>query len=189
MPDFSAGREPLTNPKFDSPDSLQAAVFIDGEKVGKELGFLIDHERSGLTPPDPSVVLGRHEVNSSPSLLDVAPASWGELAGHVFIAEWGDLSPPTSPLRGQAPSGYQVVKVDPTSGDLTSFVANRGGGPASAAGQAGEGLDRPFDVKFGPDGAMYIVDYGVVTIDPSLQPPYSYQAGTGAIWKVSPTVD
>jgi glucose/arabinose dehydrogenase len=38
------------------PDSLQAGIFIDGEFIGKDLGFVIDHEASGLTPPDPSVV-------------------------------------------------------------------------------------------------------------------------------------
>jgi hypothetical protein len=40
-------------------------------------------------------------------------------------------------------------------------------------------------VKFGPDGAMYIVDYGVVEIDMELEPPYDYIAGTGAVWRVS----
>lgn len=188
IPDYSAAREPLTHPKFEVPDSLQAGVFINGEFVGKDLGFLIDHEKSGLTPPDPSLVLGHHEVNSSPCLLDVAPASWDDLAGHVFIAEWGDLAPPTNPLRGKEPAeGYRVVKVNPYTGAVTAFVSNDMGGPASGMGMEGKGLERPFDVKFGPDGAMYIVDYGVVTIDMSLEPPYAYQAGTGVIWKVSKT--
>ena len=187
VPDFSAGREPLTSGKFEVPDSLQAPIFLDGKMIGKDLGFVIDHEKSGLTPPDPSVVLGRHEINSSPSMLDVAPAAWGDRAGHVFIAEWGDLAPPTNPLRGKDPSGFQVVEVDPHSGHLTSFAANAGGGPASARGMKGKGIERPFDVKFGPDGAMYIVDYGMVTIDMSQVPPYVYNERSGAIWKVSKT--
>ena len=98
MPNFSAGREPLTDPKFEVPDSLQAMVFLNGEPIGKNLGFVIDHQASGLAPPDPSMVLGRHEYNSSPSMLDVAPDSWGEWAGQVFISECGDLAPPTNPL-------------------------------------------------------------------------------------------
>ena len=186
IPDFSAGREPLTDPKFEVPDSLQAPIYIDGEFIGKDLGFVIDHEASGLTPPDPSVVLGRHEFNSSPSMLDVAPASWGQWADHVFIAEWGDLAPPTNPLRGEKPAiGYRVVSVDPTSGHLEPFVSNFGGGPASNQGLQGQGIERPFDVRFGPDGAMYIVDYGVVKIDMSKAPPYDYQENTGVIWKIS----
>ena len=189
VPDFSAGREPLTEAKFESPDSLQAPVFINGELVGKDLGFLIDHAASGLTPPTPDVVLGQHEFNSSPSMIDVAPASWGHMAGQVFIAEWGDLAPPTNPLRGKQPAGSQIVRVNPATGHVTPFVRNRRAGPASSQGLQGKGLDRPFDVQFGPDGAMYIVDYGVVKIDMQLQPPYQYEMNTGAIWKVTRSED
>ncbi|MEX2594691.1 MAG: hypothetical protein WD426_18115 [Anditalea sp.] len=186
VPDFSAGREPVTDPKFEVPDTLQAGVFMNGEFMGKDLGFVIDHEASGLTPPDPSVVIGRHEINSSPSMLDVAPASWGDWEGHLFIAEWGDLAPPTNPLRENRPSGFQIVCIDPATGQLMPFAKNIGGGPASAQqGMKGKGLDRPFDVKFGPDGAMYIVDYGVVTIDMSQAPPYDPKENTGVIWKIS----
>lgn len=184
VPDYSAAREPLTEERFGSPDSLQAEIFINGESMGKDLGFLIDHEASGLTPPDPSMVLGRHEINSSPCLLDVAPESWGDLAGQLFVAEWGDLAPPTNPLRGKTPTqGYRVAQVDPTTGAVTTFVSNIGGGPASSSGT--QGIERPFDVKFGPDGAMYVVDYGVVNIDMTKKPPYAYLTGTGAVWKIT----
>lgn len=44
-----------------------------------------------------------------PSSLDVAPEAWGDFAGHLLVADWGDLSPPTNPLRGEKPSGFQVV--------------------------------------------------------------------------------
>ncbi|MBW3544788.1 MAG: sugar dehydrogenase [Bacteroidetes bacterium] len=185
IPDFSAGREPLTSDKFEVPDSLQAMIFINGEPIGKDLGFVIDHEASGLTPPDPSVVLGRHEINSSPSMIDMAPSTWNHWADQAFIAEWGDLAPPTNPLRGERPAGYQVVRVDPASGSLSTFVSNMGGGPASEQGMTGKGLERPFDVQFGPDGDMYIVDFGVMTIDMSQAPPYVYKEGTGVIWKVT----
>jgi hypothetical protein len=185
VPDFSAGREPLTDDKFEVPDSLQAMVFIDGKPQGKDLGFVIDHAASGLTPPDRSMVIGRHEFNSSPSLLDVAPTSWGNMAGHVFVAEWGDLAPPTNPLRGKKPSGNQIVMINPSTGKLEPFVSNVHQGPASMFSTKQEGIERPFDVKFGPDGAMYIVDYGVVDIDMSQAPPYVYRNGTGVIWKVS----
>lgn len=185
VPDFSAGREPLTDPKFKVPDSLQAPIFIGNDSIGKDLGFVIDHQASGLTPPDPTVVVGRHEFNSSPCMLDAAPASWGDWANHLFIAEWGDLAPPTNPLRGQDPAGFQVVRVDPESGQLMSFASNPEGRPASFDGMQGIGLERPFDVKFGPDDAMYIVDYGVVTIDLMQVPPYVYNPNSGTIWKVT----
>jgi glucose/arabinose dehydrogenase len=186
IPDFSAGREPLTSAKFEVPDSLQAMVFVNGQPIGKDLGFVINHEASGLTPPDPSSVVGRHEWNSSPSLLDVGPDSWGSMAGHLFIAEWGDLAPPTNPLRGMKPAGFQIVMVNPANGQLEPFVSNVHPGPASEQGNTGKGLERPFDVKFGPDGAMYIVDYGVVEMDLSSSgSPFMPKKGTGIIWKVS----
>ena len=186
VPDFSAAREPLSDPKFEAPDDLQATVFEGTEtELGKELDFVIDHEASGLTPPDPSLVIGLHPFNSSPSGLDVAPESWGEFAGDVFVSEWGDLAPATNPIRGQAPAGFRVVQIDPDSGQLEPFVGNAAPGPASKQNAAGNGLERPFDVKFGPDGALYISDYGVVNVNPEQMPPYQQMPGTGAVWKVT----
>lgn len=54
-----------------------------------------------------------------------------------------------------------------------------------------EGLDRPFDVQFGPDGSLYIVDYGVVKAGKSLKKSRTSHLdkempGTGSIWKVMP---
>ena len=186
VPDFSAERKPLDWELFEVPDRFQAMVYVNGEPVGKDLDFVIDHQASGLTPPDPSMVLGKHEFNSSPSLLDVAPASWGDMAGKVFIAEWGDLAPPTNPLRGKEPAGFQVVMVDPATGNLKPFAHNLLPGSASSQGNKGKGLERPFGVRFGPDDAMYIVDYGVFEVDLNKEgSPYVPHPGTGIIWKVS----
>ncbi len=187
-PDFSSAREPFTDATFEAPDSLQAPVFQGTEeRLGRTLDFVIDHEASGLTPPSQNAVIGRHPVNSSPSLLDVAPASWGDMAGDIFVAEWGDLAPATNPLR-ETPSGFRVARVDPENpGQAEAFVQNGQPGPASRQGAQGQGIERPFDVQFGPDGAMYIVDYGVVDVIPGQMPPYDQQAGTGIVWKVTPT--
>lgn len=203
FPDFSAAREPLNMPKFDSPDELQAPIFLvrpDGsqELLGKFLDFVIDHPASGLSAPDRSLVKGLHPVNSSPSGIDVAPGTWGRLGGDLFVAEWGDLSPPTNPLR-QQPAGFRIVRVDPTKSleMAQPFVENREPRPASRQGAAGRGLERPFDVKFGPDifrsgrsahradDAMYISDYGIVEIDFTRAPPYRYIPDTGVIWRVT----
>ncbi len=183
-PDFSAALEPLTDPKFELPDELQAMVFLADLPQGKNLGFVIDHAASGLTPPDKQLIVGLHQFHSSPSLLDVAPQSWGDLAGNLFVAEWGDLTPPTDPLSME-PAGFQVVRIAPGNTAVQPFVRNAQPGPASKQAEAGQGIERPFDVKFGPDGAMYIVDYGIVTIDMSKKPPYAYTEKSGAIWKVT----
>jgi hypothetical protein len=50
------------------------------------------------------------------------------------------------------------------------------------------GLERPYYVKCGPDGAMYIVDYGVARINPpGPGTPYEFPPNTGIAWKVSRT--
>jgi glucose/arabinose dehydrogenase len=187
-PDYSATLDPLTNSLFEVPDSLQAMVVVDGKPQGKNLGFVIDHAASGLTPPDKSLIAGLHTFHSSPSLLDVAPTSWGEYAGQLFIAEWGDLAPPTDPTEKKK-IGYQIVRVNPQTKQVTPFVSNHTSGPASMSGAKGQGLERPFDVKFGPDGAMYIVDYGQVNINMARtkegREPYEYIPNTGIIWKVT----
>ena len=186
-PDYSAALEPVSDPKFDSPDSLQAPVLQNGQPLGKQLSPVIDHDASGLEVADQALVLGRHAFNSSPSKLAVAPESWGDLAGQVFVAEWGDLSPNTNPLRDQ-PTGYQVSRVDPASGEVTPFVRNVEPGPASRQGARLEGIERPFDVKFGPDGAMYVVDYGIANVNPARaaegQVPYEFPPETGAVWRI-----
>ncbi|MEJ7830894.1 MAG: hypothetical protein WKF91_22000 [Segetibacter sp.] len=186
-PDFSANLEPLTDPKFEVADSSQAMIFLNGVPQGKNLGFVINHQASGLTPPDRNLVAGLHIFHSSPSMLDVAPASWGDLAGRLFIAEWGDLTPPTDPKVSRV--GYRVVQVNPATKEVTPFISNKGTLPGSEQNALGKAIERPFSVRFGPDGAMYIVDYGQVKIDPSRKAqgrePYAYVPNTGIIWKVT----
>lgn len=188
-PDFSAVLEPLTYPKFEPPDDLQATVVLDGQPQGKRLGFLIDHAASKLMVASGSLVFGLHDFGSSPSMLDIAPPSWGEeLVDHVFVAEWGDRATSADPLLARQ-AGYEVVQIGPAGGGAEPFVRNVKPGPASAQGAAGRGLERPIDVKFGPDGALYIVDSGVARVDPARAAehtaPYEFVPHTGAIWKVT----
>jgi glucose/arabinose dehydrogenase len=187
-PDFTAALDPVTDPRFEPPDALQAPVFVNGQPQGKVLRFVIDHAASGLTPPSKSLIAGLHPFQSSPSMLDVAPQSWRGLAGNLFIAEFGDLRPPTNPLvTGHV--GFRIARLDPSSGQVQSFVRNLQVGPASEQGARGQGLERVFDVEFGPDGAMYIVDYGEVQIDLSRiaqgMAPYVEIPRTGVIWRVT----
>ncbi|MEJ7810746.1 MAG: spondin domain-containing protein [Gemmatimonadaceae bacterium] len=188
VPDYSAALEPLTDDKFEPPDATQAPVFLGRAPIGKDLGFVINHAASGLTVASKSLIAGLVPVNASPSMLDVAPPSWGEFAGHLFVADFGDLAPASNPLRREH-VGFRISRVDPATRQVDAFVRNAGPGPASEQGAAGQGIERPFDVEFGPDGAMYIVDYGVVIVDLSRvaqgKAPYIEVPGTGAIWRVS----
>jgi glucose/arabinose dehydrogenase len=190
FPDFSAALEPVSDPKFSPPDKFKAPVVVNGQPQGKALNFVIDHAASGLAAPDKSLIAGLHPADSSPSMIAVAPDSWGMYAGHLFVTEWGDLAPATNPLLAM-PVGYRVVTINPANGQVMPFAMNRLPGAASAQGAMGEGLERPFDIEFGPDGALYVSDYGVARVDldkiRAEQPPYVFPPATGAIWKITST--
>jgi hypothetical protein len=200
FPDFSAAREPLTLDKFEPPADPRLElppVYLGDELVSEDwfLDFVIDHGASGLAAPDRSLVAGLHEVHSSPSGIDVAPQAWGALGGQLFVAEWGDLTPPTNPLQPRLRAGIRVSRIDPRFPQTPAqpFVRNRQQRTASEMGVPGQALERPYDVKFGAhprgmeEAAMYITDYGIVEIDesrPPEGPPYRYLPDTGVIWRV-----
>ena len=58
------------------------------------------------------------------------------------------------------------------------------------------GINRPTDLKFGPDGCAYLVDYGAVRDFGQSDPATKFKAaadaplvqipGTGVIWKICP---
>ena len=56
------------------------------------------------------------------------------------------------------------------------------------------GFNRPLNVRFGPDGCAYVVDYGAVRdlgsdshfVGPPANGPLLQIPGTGVIWKICP---
>ena len=112
------------------------------------------------------------------------------MAGQLFVPEWGDMAWFTNAMRDE-PAGNRIVTIDTDSGELRPFIQNAKPGPASAQGAAGMGIERPYDVKFGPDGAMYIVDYGQHAINLKRiaegHLPFEWPPETGAVWKVTRT--
>lgn len=190
-PDFAANFDPVTSIKYKPFESMVAPHFIDGKKLEDDnITFLIDHKASGLEAPDDDLVLGLHEINSSPSLPDVAPDSWGDFAGHLFVPEWGDMAWFNNALRDK-PAGNKISRINPEGKgekDVEIFIMNKKPGPASAQGKTGEGIERPFAVRFGPDGAMYIVDFGQHLINLNRiadgHLPFEFVPKTGVIWKV-----
>jgi hypothetical protein len=67
---------------------------------------------------------------------------------------------------------------------------------AIGAGVRGVGFNRPTNIRFGPDGCAYVVDYGAVRdfgqSDPDAKfitpgdGPLVQFPGTGVIWKICP---
>ena len=82
-----------------------------------------------------------------------------------MVALFGDRSPfATSGRPMVGPTGYRVVLVNIDARKVDDFIHNTrelpGSRLASDPKKAGEALERPIDVKFGPDGAMYVLDFG-----------------------------
>jgi hypothetical protein len=96
------------------------------------------------------------------------------------VAQFGDQSPGTG--KTLHPVGFKVVRVDVKQGVVHEFAANRGkkNGPASLLGHAG--MERPVAARFHPDGsALYVVDFGVPTMDGSTAQP---RQATGSVWRI-----
>jgi hypothetical protein len=130
-------------------------------------------------PPRPAAVLG---VHASANGLDFARNPAFGHVGQAFIAEFGDQAPSTGKVL--SPVGAKVVRVDVTTGVVEDFAVNRGHVQAPASWTGGGGLERPVAARFGPDGtALYIVDFGVFTVDGDRFMPHQ---GTGVLWRIMP---
>ncbi len=96
----------------------------------------------------------------------------------------------TNALRDK-PAGNRIVFINPTAkgNTVVPLIFNAKPGAASEQGALGKGIERPYDVKFGPDGAMYIVDFGTHKITLSRiadgHLPFEFPPETGVIWKVT----
>ncbi len=165
-PDFNAGR-PLTD-----ADQYQAL----GEPAP---GFLLAEHPD--MPPEPAALLG---VHSSSNGMDFSRNPDFGYVGQTFIAQFGDMAPGVGKVL--SPVGYKVVRVDVDSGVVYDFAVNRDpDGPASKVG--GGGLERPISVRFSPDGsALYVVDFGVMTIEGEQIIP---KKGTGVLWRITREVE
>jgi hypothetical protein len=86
--------------------------------------------------------------------------------------------------RLAAPVGYKVVRVDMKNRVVVDFAVNRIEGPASKLPHSG--FERPSDCEFGPDGALYVTDWGEIDIAPEAG-GVRMQAGTGTLWRIRRT--
>jgi len=157
-PDYSAALLPIDDPRYRPPEKFEAAGHRD-------VRFVVDHAGSGLSPPDRSLLVAATKPHAAISGMTLVPrggafAAW---SGKLLVSEMGDFRPMTDAVHPADHSGFQVEVVDPATGSIASFVRNDNpGDPAPASALPGKkGLERPVDVKIGPDGNVYILDFGV----------------------------
>lgn len=160
-PDYSAG-EPLTTDRF-TPDGRRPLEFL-----------LTNHPNVPPLPfakfPPDSTVMG-FDINYN--------ADFGNL-GDFFVAEFGSVWPSLGSFITPNPSsGHKISRVDSFTGGISTFAINRSGFPASITMEGGFGW--PTDVVFGPDHAMYVLDYGINTRGNLRE----FLPNTGVIWRIS----
>jgi glucose/arabinose dehydrogenase len=161
-PDYSAALLPMTDPRYRAP----AQYFAEGQD---RLEPLIDLAASQLKAPDRSWLVTTTDPHAAICGMTVVPSGRGPLArwaGRLLVSEMGDFRPTTDPEHPDVRAGFQVEAVDLATGKREVFVRNRGKNPGQPAQPASaldleNGLERPVDVKVGPDGAVYVLDFGV----------------------------
>jgi glucose/arabinose dehydrogenase len=160
-PDY-AGGDPVTEERF-KPEG------------GDQPEFLLTSNQN--VPPRPYVTF---PVDSYITGFDFNYNSDFGPYGDAYIAEFGMGG--RIPDQGVTPfggKGHRISRIDMRSGGVTTFAINKSGFSSSITREGG--LSRPVDVKFGPDGAMYVVDMGINAID-----NFSYYyPNTGVIWKIT----
>lgn len=102
--------------------------------------------------------------------------------GKLFLCQFGTYWPLNSLREEHQNNGFNVVAIDPGTGEAENFMRNRVPGPASAHPGQG-GLERPVDCAFSPDGrSMYVLDFGVNAANKRNVVAYAH---TGVLWRVT----
>ena len=131
-------------------------------------------------PPMPAAIF---PVHASAVGFDFSRSESFGYKGEGFVALFGDQSPTTGKALG--PVGFKVVRVDPRTGIVTEFAANKGKKSGPASGLGGGGLERPIAARFDPSGkALYIVDFGILKETSKGTVPAEK---TGVLWRVTRT--
>ena len=109
------------------------------------------------------------------SVTGLAPSTDSAFApfGTLFTTESGSFSPQTGAFTF---TGYEVTRTDPSTGQVTPFIQNRG--PTAAELFRADKLNKPVSVSF-EGNVMYVVDLGVLEPGINLFGPQ-----TGKVWVV-----
>jgi len=161
-------------------------------------------------PPAPIVApIALEAADSSFTGIDFVPSSFVTdpvLPGAALYSLEGDFgfSPPNSTAEN-AEVGHEVKLINfnqdknlPLQLSFQNFARNNTGDEAFISTTNPAGFNRPTNLRFGPDGCAYVVDYGAVRdpgggpggptryLDP-LDAPLVQFPGTGTIFKICPS--
>jgi glucose/arabinose dehydrogenase len=160
-PDFVGG-EPITSPRFRPEGGVQPDFIFTNHPNIPPRPLAIFPPHSGLMGFD-----FNYNRNFGPY-------------GDVYIAESGAddfaIDGYVTPFAG---FGHRVSRIDMTTRGITTFAMNKSGFPGIITGEGG--FEHPIDVHFGPDGALYVLDYGIIT----LTEPQNYVPSSGVLWRIT----
>ena len=187
-PDYSADLRPITDPQF------QPYLDLILPRGYPELSFLLNHEESGLIRPERDALLqATFPSQSGAAKMAFVPGTengpFAQFGGSAIIALSGDRAPfSTSGRKLVGPIGYKLVRVEIGDKQPKEFVRNVAGRPAHMLGQKFKdgvnALERPVDVKFGPDGALYILDMGRMQVKNGKE---VFRPHTAQIFRLAPS--
>ena len=127
--------------------------------------------------PKPAAYFG---VHSSATGFDFSRSDAFGFKGQAFVALFGDMAANVGKVMN--PVGFKVVRVDPTTGVMYDFAANKGHRIEPASKAKSGGLERPIDVEFDPSGnALYVADYGTLFVDDGKTKGFH---NTGVVWRI-----
>jgi glucose/arabinose dehydrogenase len=184
-PDYTADLLSITDQRFQPPEVLPRRSGYP------DVSPLIDLSQSNppnrLLAPDTNrglLVTGTFPSLSGAAKMTIMPASgpFRQFQGSAIVALSGDRAPfATSGYPLARPVGYKLARVDLDKKQVSDFIVNTQRVPASKLGKGALALERPIDVKIGPDGAIYILDYGKMIMKNGQE---HVIAGTGKIFKL-----
>jgi hypothetical protein len=181
-PDYTTNGHSISDPKYRPPISMMLPHGYP------DLSPLVDLDTSGLRLARFDVLVdGVFPSLSGACKMDLVPDNgfFHDLREDLLVAEDGDRSPfATSGMKLMGRQGFKVSVVDPGGKTVKDFVRNTSGVPLSMQPYGSVGLERPCDVKFGPDGAVYILDFGRMDNDSAVP---RYYNGSGVLFKLEPT--
>ncbi len=160
-PDFACD-VPVTDRRFQVPNKQQPKFLIANHPTE--------------TPPRPIAKFAPHEATNG---FAFSPGErWGP-PSTAYIALFGDFTPATGTV--DRPQGVKVVRLDTTTGRAEDYIVNDT--PGQASRHSGGGLEHPSDVTFGPDGNMYIADWGIARVS---EKGLVLEEDSGVVWRVRP---
>jgi glucose/arabinose dehydrogenase len=184
-PEYFSGL-PITDERFRLPQDPN----FQGEPFDHDFALTEDTRQRllrGGDAPQPLVLLEPHIGAQG---FTFGPPSFGLSEDEILLAEFGTLQFFTT--KGDTPTGFQVSRVNIDTGERVPFMTNLPGNqPLSItqldpAPQQTGGLERPLRPEFGPDGAMYLVDFGVLNSYPDPEKRTAFE-NTGVVWMVTRT--